>query len=529
MEICSMSALSSPDVAFKCTTSAISVATQFLVAHAMSMAVPTVLLLATIKLWWKYMDGGKDPNCDLPLPPGSMGLPLVGETLNFLMKGSEFFRERTKSYGRVYKTHLLGQKTIRVTGAENVSKILKGEGEIVQSQWPPSTKLILGDGALAHSKGDTHSWRRQMIMRAFSPVALRTYVPTVQGIVKDYVKQWCQQGEIHGYAEARNLTFTVAAKMLLGFDIKEKQKHQMLILFEDMLATLFSMPIPIPGIGLYRGLKARKRIMQEIAKCIKDRQDHDESDQHEDALALILEASEDGSRRLSTTEVQDSALEMLFAGHLPTSSAATSVLMMLGHHSKVYDKLSVELHDNGLLTGDAPLDYDIITKLPYLDAVIKEVLRVAPPVGAGYRKALQTFEVDGCQVPKGWTVIYSIRETHHTSENNGGEEFNPDRWMSPQHNLVNFTTQSTADSQVSKQDFDYVPFGYGSRACVGQKYVEVFLKVFAIELVRNASWRLPNGMPKLMYMPVPYPKDNLPLQMKEMPADLRRRAFTLSW
>lgn len=56
------------------------------------------------------------------------------------------------SYGRIYKTHILGQRTIRVTGAHNVATILKGEGTLVETQWPPSTKLILGSGALAHSQ-----------------------------------------------------------------------------------------------------------------------------------------------------------------------------------------------------------------------------------------------------------------------------------------------------------------------------------------------------------------------------------------
>jgi cytochrome P450 len=167
-------------------------------------------------------------------------------------QGSDFFRERTKSYGCIYKTHILGQRTIRVSGAANVAKILKGEGELVASQWPPSAKLILGGGALAHSKGEKHAWRRQMIAKAFCPEAISSYLPAIQETIRDYVRDWCQKGHIHGYPEARSLTFTVAARMLLGFDVADRQKHQMLILFEDMLATLFSMPVPLPGIGLYR-------------------------------------------------------------------------------------------------------------------------------------------------------------------------------------------------------------------------------------------------------------------------------------
>ena len=84
-----------------------------------------------------------------------------------------------------------------------------------------------------------------------------------------------------------------------------------------------------------QGLKARRRIMKEIETCIKARQESGETERREDALGLILKASQAGDQTLSIKEMQDSALEMLFAGHLPTSSAASSVLMMLGAYPKV--------------------------------------------------------------------------------------------------------------------------------------------------------------------------------------------------
>ena len=75
--------------------------------------------------------------------------------------------------------------------------------------------------------------------------------------------------------------------------------------------------------------------MEEIDLCLKRRQECDDDSRPEDALELILEAAENGNRRLSSREVQDSALEMLFAGHLPTSSAACSLLMFLAANPKV--------------------------------------------------------------------------------------------------------------------------------------------------------------------------------------------------
>ncbi|ELU07122.1 hypothetical protein CAPTEDRAFT_150007 [Capitella teleta] len=529
MEVCTFDDFPSLMNAIKCASSVSQavvggIASILVATHLGPLIVPSLLLMTTFKLWSVYTNV-KDPGNRLPLPPGTMGFPLVGETLEFLRKGSEFFRERTKSYGCIYKTHILGQRTIRVSGAANVAKILKGEGELVASQWPPSAKFILGSGALAHSKGEKHAWRRMMIAKAFTPDAVATYIPAIQETIRDYIGQWCRSGHIHGYPEARSLTFTVAARMLLGFNVHDKQKHQMLILFEDMLATLFSMPVPIPGIGLYKGLKARRRIMQEIGQCIQKRQKPSEAP-GDDALSKILHAiAEDGHDALSTVEMQDSALEMLFAGHLPTSSAACSVLGLIASNPTVYDKASMELFRQGLL--DPNLNEELtpsdIKNLPYIDAIIKEVLRVAPPVGAGYRKALKTFDLDGHQVPKGWTIIYSIRETQHTSSSySEAEKFNPDRWIEDTQ-----LAHKSAASKVDDSEYDFVPFGSGQRSCVAHRYVETFLKIFIIELVRNSNWKLENGLPQVAYMPVPHPVDNLPLSFRKVEMEQRRRAFTL--
>ena len=107
--------------------------------------------------------------------------------------------------------------------------------------------------------------------------------------------------------------------------------------------TSICMSVFVPNISVLQmltcmcsqGLKARKRIMEEIDLCLKRRQECDDDSRPEDALELILEAAENGNRRLSSREVQDSALEMLFAGHLPTSSAACSLLMFLAANPKV--------------------------------------------------------------------------------------------------------------------------------------------------------------------------------------------------
>lgn len=118
--------------------------------------------------------------------------------------------------------------------------------------------------------------------------------------------------------------------------------------------------------------------------------------------------------------------------------------------------------------------------------------------------------LQGCQVPKGWTVAYSIRDTHETSEFfSEGDKFDPGRW----------------DAQAPSDRFHYLPFGGGSRACVGKEFAKIILKLLLIELSRSCSWRLLNDSPTMKRLPVPHPDDGLPVQFTEVPP-MRQRAFT---
>lgn len=86
-------------------------------------------------------------------------------TLFFFVQGSSFHASRRQKYGNVFKTHLLGRPVIRVTGAENVRKVLMGEHTLVAVDWPQSTSTLLGPNSLANSIGDIHRKRRKVRTR----------------------------------------------------------------------------------------------------------------------------------------------------------------------------------------------------------------------------------------------------------------------------------------------------------------------------------------------------------------------------
>ena len=163
-----------------------------------------------------------------------------------------FFPNKRNTYGRIFKTHILGKPTIRISGGENVYKILHSEHKLVETQWPSSASQIFGQGSLAMSGGKIHSKRKRVIGRAFSFSALEGYIPDMQSLLKSHIGKWCKRGHVLGYIEAKDLTLTITSKVLLGVDLNGKERGAFLTAYNNFSANLFSLPINIPGSGLYR-------------------------------------------------------------------------------------------------------------------------------------------------------------------------------------------------------------------------------------------------------------------------------------
>ncbi|KAL1787206.1 cytochrome P450 26C1 [Sigmodon hispidus] len=472
-------------------------------------AVGTTLLCAGLllglaqHLWTLRWTLSRDRASALPLPKGSMGWPFFGETLHWLVQGSRFHSSRRERYGTVFKTHLLGRPVIRVSGAENVRTILLGEHRLVRSQWPQSAHILLGSHTLLSAVGEPHRQRRKVLAKVFSRQALEQFIPRLQGALRQEVRSWCaSRGPVAVYGAAKVLTFRMAARILLGLQLDEAQCTELAQTFEQLVENIFSLPLDVPFSGLRKGIRARDQLYQHLDEAIAEKLHEEQAAEPGDALHLIINSARELGQELSVQELKESAVELLFAAFFTTASASTSLILLLLQHPAAIAKIQQELSVHGL--GCEPdLSLAALGRLRYLDCVVKEVLRLLPPVSGGYRTALRTFELDGYQIPKGWSVMYSIRDTHETATvyRSPPEGFDPER----------FGLESE-DARGSCGRFHYIPFGGGARSCLGQELAQAVLQLLAVELVRNARWELATpAFPVMQTVPIVHPVDGLRL------------------
>lgn len=431
----------------------------------------------------------------LPLPPGKFGLPLIGETLSFL-RDPDFASKQQATYGSVFKTRILGSPTVFMVGAEANQFLLSHENKYFIATWPPSTRALLGAASLAVQTGSFHTARRKLLAQAFQPRALASYLPTIEKITTSYLAKWQQQGLLTWYPELRDYTFDVASSLLVGTE--QGSQTPLGKLFKDWCDGLFTLPIPLPWTKFGRALQCRQGLLTHIAKIVQQRQQS--QDLGDDALGILLQAKDEEGNGLSLEELKDQVLLLLFAGHETLTSAIASFCLLLAQHPQVLARARAEQQELGI---SAPLTLDSLKQMTYLDQVMKEVLRLIPPVGGGFRETIQSCEFKGYLIPKGWTVLYQINRTHQEPDlYPQPQDFNPDRFA--------------PDQSVDKQKvFGYVPFGGGLRECLGKEFAKLEMKVFGAMLLRHYNWELlPDQDLSMVTIPTPHPRDGLKVNFR---------------
>jgi retinoid hydroxylase len=445
------------------------------------------------------MPASQPSTSSLPLPPGKSGLPWIGETISFLTD-PDFATKRRQQYGAIFRTHIIGKPTVVMSGAAANKFILATHFDKFswRDGWPDNFKELLG-ASLFLQEGAEHQRNRKLLMPAFHGKALVNYVETIDEITDRYLAKWSQTGELTWFPELKNLTFEIASVLLIG-SVPGAETTELSRLFTELTNGLFTLPLNWSYTTYGRAIAARDRLLAHIETVVLERQQQPT----QDALGLLVQSQDEDGNQLSVAELKVQALLLLFAGHETTTSLIASLCLALAQHPEVLAQARAEQIHIGLET---PLAIDSLKQMTYLDRVLREVERMYPPVGGGFRGVVEEFEFNGYRVPKGWQVLYRIPEAHFDATvYPQPHNFDPDRFAPDRYDY-------------KPADYTFATYGGGSRICIGMAFAQMELKIMAAKLIRHYSWELlPNQNLTLDPIPTLHPRDGLKVKFQKLSA-----------
>jgi cytochrome P450 len=430
---------------------------------------------------------------NLPLPPGSSGLPLIGETISFVLD-KNFADKRIKKYGNIFRTNILGQPTVVMSGTDANEFILSSHFEYFswREGWPANFRELLGE-SLFLQEGEEHRRNRKLLMPAFHVPALQNYFQTMVEICDRSLEKWALLEEFTWFPLMKQMTFAIASVLLLGSE-PGQETERLSKLFTQLTQGLFAFPIPFPWATYPKALKARDQLLAHIETAIQDRRQNPRND----ALGLLLQSRDEDGNALSEAEIKVQALLMLFAGHETTTSMLISLAMSLGKYPDVWQKARAEQE----AISSETLTFEHLKQMPYLSQILKEIERLYPPVAGGFRGVVKPFNFQGYHVPAGWKVLYQMKGAHQDSNiYPHPEQFDPDRF-SPERN------------ENKKVEYSLVGFGGGPRICLGMAFAQMEMKIFAARLLQKYHWELlPNQDLTMEPVPTLHPRSGLKVKL----------------
>jgi len=415
-------------------------------------------------------------------PPGSLGLPLLGETLSFVLDPQAFAAKRKRQHGPIFKTHVLFSPAVYLDG-EHAKLIFKN----THIGWPGNWNELLGPYSMAAISGPRHKFQRSVCASAFQPAALKSYVSVLQDLTMKHMGAWASSssGFHDPEPEIQRYTFEVAEKILLGVSSADMDSSgdgllRVLNIFKAWLAGYQGLvPWNVPWTAHGKAMRARGQLMGEYQKIIDFKRANPKEDSR-DMLTNVMAASDNGEA-MSDAELLDFCLVMMFAGHDTTKCSIQTLLYYIDKYPDIAKEIELEVAS--VWDGKAAITWDMAEKLQKgkCGRFIDETLRLRSPVAALYREVQQDMEYQGYTIPKGWKIMTSpIVQNEQVSANR-------DIDLSIDH------------SKLREDQFS--PFGGGSRKCIGYNFAKLELIIWLMCTLRHFCVEVDSGSTKPVNVP----------------------------
>ncbi|KAK1680131.1 hypothetical protein QYE76_040979 [Lolium multiflorum] len=447
--------------------------------------------------------------CAVNLPPGSLGLPVIGQSLGLLRAlrsntNDQWIQERIDRYGPVSKLSLFGTPTVLIAGPA-ANKFMFFSSALATRQ-PRSAQRILGKNSIVDLHGADHRRVRGALQEFLRPDMLKMYVRTIDGEVRRHIDEnWANRATVTVMPLMKTLTFDVISALLFGLE-RGARRDALAGDFDHVMEGMWAIPVNLPFTAFRRSLEASgraRRALEAITREKKEKVEGGKASRNSDLITCLLSLTDEhGERVLSDEEIVANAIVALIAGHDTTSILMTFMIRQLASDPTTLAAMVQEHEEIAKNKADGEaLTWEDLAKMKLTWRVAQETLRMVPPIFGNFRVALQDIEFDGYLIPKGWQVLWTANATHmDASIYHEPAKFDPSR----------FENQSASAAPPCS----FVPFGGGPRICPGIEFSRMETLVTMHYLVRHFTWKLSCKSDTFVRNLLPSPLHGLPIQIE---------------
>ncbi len=431
------------------------------------------------------------------LPPGSTGLPLLGETLAFIKNGFGFISSRMAAHGPVFRTRLFGKNAIVMAGPEASAWWADGTRFTRKGATPAFIMRLLGGETLLFIDAERHRARKQQVLAALSGEAIADYLPDMQSTLEEALGRIAGAGEVAFVSAARRLAIEVICRTTLGL-APGTELDAVLADYERVLGGFTSLPLPFPGSTFARADAASRRLLQRFRAAAAREREHPTRS----GLGRVLAARSADGAAITAEDACREMYHLVIAG-LIVYAELVRLVLALDELPEVRARVE---HEVDQAAASRSITLEQIHRMRYLTRVVMETKRTTPVVPASFAIARESFAVGGFTVPQGALVLWS---PWHSCRDGGvytdPERFDPDRF-SPER------------AEHRRHAHAFVPQGAGApegHLCGGIDYSSVLMALFTALLVRGYTVEIPpQGRGYDWRRVPPEPKDGLRLRLR---------------
>lgn len=407
----------------------------------------------------------------MTLPIGS-STPALFQTLSLVADPIAFFDRQSAQYGDTFTTRVLGLNSPPVVFLSHPDAIQAVFTTLADAfEFGKVTDVfrpLVGNESLIMQEGARHQRQRQLLMPALHREQLHSQGHLICQLTQKRMIEWNVGETIAIRAEMSEISLQVILQVVFGLvpGVRYERLKQLLAqlleaITSPLYSTQFFFPVLQQNLGAWspwgKFLEQMAQIDALIYAEIHDRRSQSLHNRT-DILSVLMMARDEQGESMSDQELRDQLMTLLLLGHETTASGLTWAFYWLHRHSECLDRLHQELEN----LGENP-DPVALSQAPYLTAVCKEALRIYPiALISQPRKVKRTIEIEGYTYEPGTVLIPSIYLAHRREKTyEQADQFRPERFLERKFSA-----------------YEYLPFGGGSRSCVGMA-----LSMFEMKLV----------------------------------------------